>query len=68
MSARPIIDPSAARYPTGASSRNGAAGTAAAASPDWAALDASVRRWLGRRAPRGLVDDLAQETLLRVHR
>ncbi|MDO9356470.1 MAG: sigma factor [Solirubrobacteraceae bacterium] len=35
---------------------------------DWAALDASVRRWLARRTPEGLVEDLAQETLLRVHR
>lgn len=34
---------------------------------DWAALDTVVRRWLGRRAPAGVVDDLAQETLLRVH-
>ncbi len=38
------------------------------AEPDWAGLDASVRRWLQRRAPAGVVDDLAQETLLRVHR
>lgn len=36
--------------------------------PDWAALERSVRGWLGRRAPAGIVDDLAQETLLRVHR
>jgi RNA polymerase sigma-70 factor (ECF subfamily) len=34
---------------------------------DWAALDGAVRRWLGRRAPAGVVEDLAQETLLRVH-
>lgn len=35
---------------------------------DWAALDASVRRWLRGRVPAGTVEDLAQETLLRVHR
>ncbi len=35
---------------------------------DWDALDASVRRWLRQRAPGDAVDDLAQETLLRVHR
>lgn len=42
--------------------------TTAAAAVDWEALDRSVRRWLGRRAPAGMVDDLTQETLLRVHR
>ncbi len=46
----------------------GAAPRAGAAELDWAALDASVRRWLRRRAPAGAIEDLAQETLLRVHR
>lgn len=41
---------------------------ATTAAVDWAALDGAVRRWLARRAPAGLVDDLAQEALLRVHR
>ena len=44
------------------------AGSGATAQVDGLALDASVRRWLRRRAPQGVVDDLAQETLLRVHR
>jgi RNA polymerase sigma-70 factor (ECF subfamily) len=35
---------------------------------DWASLDQTVRRWLARRTPTGMVEDLAQETLLRVHR
>ena len=35
---------------------------------DWPALERAVRRWLGRRAPAGALDDLTQETLLRVHR
>lgn len=35
---------------------------------DWEALDRSVRRWLRQRAPAEAIDDLAQETLLRVHR
>lgn len=35
---------------------------------DWAAVHRRVRSWLSRRAPAGVVDDLAQETLLRVHR
>lgn len=35
---------------------------------DWAAIDGAVRRWLSRYAPAGLVDDLAQEALLRVLR
>ncbi len=39
-----------------------------APSVDWAALDQTVRRWLARRTPAGMVEDLAQETLLRVHR
>lgn len=42
--------------------------TARDQTPDWAALERSVRGWLGRRAPAGVVDDLTQETLLRVHR
>jgi RNA polymerase sigma-70 factor (ECF subfamily) len=37
-------------------------------SVDWAALDGAVRGWLRRRVPAGAVEDLAQETLLRVHR
>lgn len=40
----------------------------AAPSVDWPALDRVVRRWLARRTPAGMVEDLAQETLLRVHR
>lgn len=36
--------------------------------PDWAALERSARGWLRRRAPAHLIDDLTQETLLRVHR
>ncbi len=36
--------------------------------PDWPSLERTARRWLGRRAPAQLVDDLTQETLLRVHR
>lgn len=35
---------------------------------DWTALERAVRGWLGRRAPATLIDDLTQETLLRVHR
>ncbi|MBJ7471466.1 MAG: sigma-70 family RNA polymerase sigma factor [Solirubrobacteraceae bacterium] len=35
---------------------------------DWPALERTVRRWLHRRAPAPWVDDLTQETLLRVHR
>ena len=35
---------------------------------DWSGIDGAVRRWLGRRAPAGTIDDLPQETLLRTHR
>lgn len=35
---------------------------------DWPSLERTARAWLGRRAPAELVDDLTQETLLRVHR
>lgn len=54
----------------GAQQFSGPRGTAGdrPAQLDWAALDASVRRWLRRRVPHGALDDLAQETLLRVHR
>jgi len=64
MSARPTIDAPATSAAPGAASRHGA-GTSAV---DWASLNGVVRRWLGRRAPAGIVDDLTQETLLRVHR
>lgn len=68
MSARPLASTDAAsRRGAGAPQRHAPA-TTADPSIDWAGLDTVVRRWLGRRAPAGLVDDLTQETLLRVHR